>query len=51
MRELENKIEKSKIIEETNVLYLIIPVGLTIINEIILEIKEIEKSAEEKIEE
>ena len=51
MRELENKIKKSKIIEETNILYLIIPIGLTIINEIILEIKEIEIKTEEKIEE
>ena len=51
MRELENKIEKSKIIEETNVLYLVIPIGLTIINEIILEIKEIEIPIDEKIEE
>ena len=51
MRELENKIEKSKIIEETNILYLIIPIGLTIINEIILEIKEIEKTKDEEIEE
>ena len=51
MRELENKIEKSKIIEETNILYLIIPIGLTIINEIILEIREIEIKTEEKIEE
>ena len=32
-------------------LYLIIPIGLTIINEIILEIKEIEKSIDEKVEE
>jgi len=51
MRELENKIEKSKIIEETNLLYLDIPIGLTIINEIILEINEIEKTSEEKIKE
>ena len=49
MRELENKIEKSKIIEETNILYLEIPIGLTIFNEIILEIKEIEQSSDEKI--
>ena len=37
--------------EETNILYLIIPIGLTIINEIILEIKEIEKTKDEEIEE
>ena len=48
MRELENKIKKSKIIEETHCLYLIIPIGLTIINEIVLEIKEIEIKTEEK---
>ena len=51
MRELENKIKNSKIIEETNIIYLIIPIGLTIINEIILEIKEIEKTKDEEIEE
>ena len=51
MRELENKMEKAKIIEETDLLYLDIPIGLTIINEIILEIKEIEQNLEEKINE
>ncbi len=49
MRELEKKIEKSFIIDQTNFLYLIIPTGLTIINEIIFEIKEIK--TEEKIDE
>ena len=38
-RELETKIQNSSIIEETNVIYLDIPIGLTIINDIILEIK------------
>jgi len=51
MRELETKIKNSKIIEETNILYLIIPIGLTIFNEIVLEIKEIEKTIEEQKEE
>ena len=49
--ELENKIEKSTIIEETNILYLNIPIGLTIINDIILKIKETEKSKDDLIEE
>jgi len=51
MRELENKIQNAKIIEETNILYLEIPIGLTVVNEIILEIKEIVQSPEEKIKE
>ena len=50
-RELENKIEKSIIIEDTNLIYLDIPIGLNIINDIILEIKEIKKSKEEIIQE
>ncbi len=37
-RELETKILKSNIIEETNMIFLDIPIGLTIINDIILEI-------------
>ena len=40
-RELENKIEKSKIIEDSNLIYLDIPIGLNIINDIILEIKKL----------
>ncbi len=50
-RELENKIEKSILIEDTNLIYLDIPIGLTIINDIILEIKESKKSNEEIIKE
>ena len=50
-RELENKIENSTIIEEPNILYLDIPIGLTVINDITLEIKEIEKSKDDIIEE
>ena len=50
-RELENKIENSSIIEEPNILYLDIPIGLTVINDIILEIKEKEKSKDDIIEE
>ena len=50
-RELENKIENSSIIEEPNILYLDIPIGLTVINDITLEIKEKEKSKDDIIEE
>ena len=50
-RELENKIEKSIIIEDTNLIYLDIPIGLNIINDIILEIKEAQKSQDEIIQE
>ena len=50
-RELENKIENSTIIEEPNILYLDIPIGLTVINDITLEIKEKEKSKDDIIEE
>ena len=50
-RELENKIENSTIIEEPKILYLDIPIGLTVINDITLEIKEIEKSKDDIIEE
>ena len=50
-RELENKIKESKIIEETNLIYLDIPIGLNVINDIILEIKETQKSLEEIIKE
>ena len=46
-RELENKIEKSNIIEDSNLIYLDIPIGLNIINDIILEIKETQKTQEE----
>ena len=48
-RELENKIEKSIIIEDTNLIYLDIPIGLIVISDIILEIKETEKSKDEII--
>ena len=50
-RELENKIESSNIIEDTNLLYLDIPIGLNIINDIILEIKESQISKDEIINE
>ena len=50
-RELENKIEKSNIIEDTDLIYLDIPIGLNVINDIILEIKETKKSQEEIIQE
>ena len=33
-RELENKIEKSIIFEDTNIIYLDIPIGLNVINDI-----------------
>ena len=45
-RELENKIDKSIIIEDTNLIYLNIPIGLNIIYDIILEIKESTKTNE-----
>ncbi len=50
-RELENKIDKSNIIEDTNLIYLDIPIGLNVINDIVLEIKEAQKSQEEIIDE
>ena len=50
-RELETKISKSNIIEETSIIYLDIPIGLTIINDILLEIKQIENTNEDKINE
>ena len=50
-RELENKIEKSSIIEDTDLIYLDIPIGLTVINDVILEIKESKKTNEEIIQE
>ena len=49
--ELDSKIEKTIILEETNLLVLDIPIGLKIINDILLEIKIVEKTSEEKIEE
>ena len=48
-RELEKKIEKSTIIEDTNLIYLDIPIGLIVINDIILKINETEKSKEDSI--
>ena len=50
-RELENKIDKSIIIEDSNLIYLDVPIGLNVINDIILEIKESNKSNEDIIEE
>ena len=50
-RELENRIENSTIIEETNAIFLDIPIGLNIIKDIILEIKQTEKTKEEINEE
>ena len=49
--ELDNKIEKSNIIEDTNLIYLDIPIGLNVINDVILEIKESQKSKDEIIQE
>ena len=43
IKELDNKIEKSTFIEETNLIIMDIQIGLTVINEILLEIKEINK--------
>ena len=42
--ELDSKIEKTIILEETNLLVLDIPIGLKIINDILLEIKIAEKN-------
>ena len=50
MKELENKIEKFIFIEETNCIIIEIKIGLTIINEILLIIKEQEINKDEKIE-
>ncbi len=51
MLELDSKIEKSTILEETNVLILDIPIGLKIINDILLEIKIVENNELETINE
>ena len=51
MLELDSKIEKATILEETNLLVLDIPIGLKIINDILLEIKIVEKTPTEIIEE
>ena len=48
-RELEKKIEKSSIIEDTNAIYLNIPIGLIVIKDIILQFKETDKSKDEYI--
>ena len=44
MLELDSKLEKATILEETNLLILDIPIGLKIINDILLEIKITEKN-------
>ena len=49
--ELDNKIERSNIIEESNLIYLDIPIGLNVINDVILEINESQKSKDEIIQE
>ena len=51
MEELSNKIEKSKFIEDTNCIIMDIEIGLTIINEIILVVEEVEKNKDEIINE
>ena len=47
MKELENKIKQSTIIEENNLINIEIPIGLTVINHINLVLKKVEKTAEE----
>jgi hypothetical protein len=47
MREINNKIKKSTFFEETNLIIMDIPIGLTVINEILLEIRETEKNKNE----
>ena len=51
MKELENKIENSIFIEDTNCIIIEIKIGLTIINEILLVIEEQEKNKDETINE
>ncbi len=51
MKELENKINKSIFIEDTNSIIIQINIGLTIINEILLVVEEQEKNKDETIEE
>ena len=51
IRELDNKIEKSTFMEETNLIVMDIQIGLTVVNEILLEIKEVEKNKDDIIEE
>ena len=51
MEELENKIEKTVFIEDTNCIIIEIKIGLTIINEILLIIEEQEKNNDETINE
>jgi hypothetical protein len=50
-RELDNKIERSNIIEDSNLIYLDIPIGLNVINDVILEINESQKSKDKIINE
>ena len=50
MKELQNKLEKSIFIEDTNCIIIEIKIGLTIINEILLVIEEKEKNKDEIIE-
>ena len=49
-RELETKIQNSLIIEESNAIYLDIPIGLNVINDIILKVKQTERNKDEIIE-
>ena len=51
MLELDSKIKNTTFLEETNLIILDIPIGLKIINDILLEIKIVEKTPFEKIEE
>ena len=51
MKELENKINNSIFIEDTNCIIIEIKIGLTIINEILLVIEEQEKNKDEIIQE
>ena len=51
MKELENKILNSVFIDDTDSIIIIINIGLTVINEILLEIKKQEKNKDEIIQE
>ena len=51
MKELENKIDRTIFIEDTDSIIMEIKIGLTVINEIILVVEEVEKNKDEIINE
>jgi hypothetical protein len=50
IRELDDKIQKSTFFQQTNTILIDIPIGLKVINEILLEIRQKEKNYQEQIE-